>query len=62
MRNLLAREIKKAGGLRAFGRLHHIDPTFLGRVRDGEKPLSPGILAAIKVAEFVTLTTYIRIK
>lgn len=61
VRKLLARAIDKAGGLRAFGREHEIDPTYVGRVANQGAPLTDAILAALKL-EAVTVTTYRRIK
>lgn len=60
VRKLLAREIK-AMGLRAFCREHDLDPSFVARVRDGDK-LSPAILSALGVDEAGTVTTYRKIK
>jgi hypothetical protein len=53
VRKLLARKIEQAGGLRAFCREHgNLDPTYVGRVRNGAK-LSPAILSALDVEQMV---------
>jgi hypothetical protein len=53
VRKLLARKIEQAGSLRAFCREHDLDPTYVGRVRDGAK-LSPAILNALELEGIVS--------
>lgn len=50
MRKLLRAAIDKAGGVRPFGAEHGIDPTYVGRVRDGAK-LATAILDALGLEE-----------
>ena len=59
VRKLLKARIEKAGGLRAFGAEHGIDPSYVGRVRDGGR-LTTAILAALGLEVADTVTTYVR--
>ncbi len=59
MRNLLAREVGKAGGQRAYGRKIGMSAAYIGMVLAGEKP-GPGILLALGLEITSEVTTYKR--
>lgn len=59
MRKLLRARIERAGGQRAFGAEHGIDPAYIGRVDKGAK-LTTAILDALKLEVAETVTTYRR--
>ncbi len=61
VRKLLRTQIEAAGGLRAFGREHEIDPTYVGRVANQDAPLTDAILKALNL-EKRTVTTYKRVR
>jgi ABC-type Zn2+ transport system substrate-binding protein/surface adhesin len=59
VRKLLRARIEKAGGLRAFGAEHEIDPAYVGRVDKGAK-LTTAILDALGLEVASTETLYRR--
>ena len=58
VRTRLAKAIGKAGGVRAFGKLHNIPPSLVSDSRTGRRALGPSILAALRLVKHVTITHY----
>ena len=58
VRARLATAIGKAGGVRAFGKLHDIPASLVSDSRTGRRALGPSILAALRLVKHVTISHY----
>ena len=60
MRAILTKRVASACGQRAFGALHDLDPSLVGRVMNAKQKAPPAVLDAIGLEEVETEPTYRR--